>query len=332
MNVLLVYYTGTFNTRYLSNCLKTQFEQEGDTVTLHEIDPSKKYSISYEGYDLVGFGHPIYGFAAPYPFLQFIRRQKMPKGLRCFIYKNSGETFHDNDASGKHVLRALRHKGVRPFSEYHFPMPYNIHFRYEEKLVKEILVMNDKQVRILVHEVRNGIERPIRYSLFAGCVFSLVAPFQYIAGDVNTWFMRVHKDKCSNCNLCIKSCPMHNIYRDKNDQIRFGHHCLMCQRCSLRCPKDAIWIGFLDSWGWRVNGAYNFKKTAELPYEPVITDQTTGFFECFIEKFDEINRRYDELFGDGTIANAPRKPHRKTKSMFYRLMRLLFCRIDVQDE
>lgn len=331
MKILLVYYTGTFNTRYLTDCVRKQFESEDDEVVTHEIDPSRKYRISFEGYDLVGFGYPIYGFAAPYPFLRFIRYQHLPKGLPYFIYKNSGETFHDNDASSKYLLRALRRKGVRPMSEYHFPMPYNIHFRYDEALVREMLHMNDKLMRVMLYEVKKGIQHPITWGWFAGFVVTLVARPQYIGGDVNSWLMRVKKDKCIGCDLCIKDCPVHNIYRDSQGEIRFGHNCLMCQRCSFRCPKDAIRIGILDWWGWRVNGPYNYRKTMQMPYSPVINDDTRGFFECYIETFDTINRRYDALFGDGSIANAPKKTLRKEKSMFARLMRSLFRGIDVQE-
>ena len=84
---------------------------------------------------------------------------------------------------------------------------------------------------------------------------------------------------------------------NKSGEVKFHHNCLMCMRCSLYCPTSAIDIGFLQ--GWKVNGRYNFAKIAQIENkEPIITDETTGFFKCYIETYNYINSRYKELFGD----------------------------------
>ena len=300
MNILLLYFTGTYNTRFVTSKLRESLEAEGCTVTTYEIDPANEECLDFSPYDIVGLGSPIYGFAAPWPFLRFIRKQKFPEGKRLFIYKNSGECYHENDASHKYVLRKLRHDKARIENEYHFLMPYNIHFRYDDYLVREMFEMDRKLMRILVHEVLHEVPNLKPYKLWPRVVASVVSCPQYIAGDVNSFLYRVDMSKCIDCGLCIKNCPKHNIYKDKNGNIRFHHDCQMCMRCSLFCPKDAFYIGFLDDWGWRVNGAYNFKKIEQLPLpEPqIINKNTTGFFDCFIEKYDVVNRRYNELFND----------------------------------
>ena len=60
---LLIYFTGTFNTRYISKWLAQRLAKEGYEVTLYEIDPLKTEQLDYSEYDLVGFGAPIYGCA-----------------------------------------------------------------------------------------------------------------------------------------------------------------------------------------------------------------------------------------------------------------------------
>jgi len=342
MNVLLLYYTGTFNTRFLSHRIKAAMEEQGDTVTLYEIDPLRLERLSFEGYDLVGLGYPIYGFAAPWPFLKFIRYQRFPRGLRCFIYKNSGETYHDNDASSLFVMRKLRRSRVEIRNEYHFGMPYNIHFKFDDHFVREQLHMNDRLIHIMLHELRHRIPNmPERYALWPRFVTWSVARWQYIGGDVCSYGYYVKKDLCINCDKCIKNCPTHNIYRDeRTGDIRFHHHCLMCMRCSLCCPKDAIYIGFLDRWGWRVNGQYNFKKIEELEYKPVITHDTKGFYECYVEYFDRINLRYSELFhhdgrprltADGRPITASSLPKVERRGMVQRLLHSALHHIDIRN-
>ena len=108
MRCLLIYFTGTFNTRYVSKQLKQKLELVGYDVDLYEIDPLNTERLDLSGYDLIGLGYPIYGYNAPWPFLKFIRKQKFPKGIRTFIYKNSGETEKVNDASSLFVWRKIK--------------------------------------------------------------------------------------------------------------------------------------------------------------------------------------------------------------------------------
>lgn len=299
MDCLLIYYTGTFNTRFLTQKLKSRLQAQGWNVTSYEIDPLDNGRLDLSSYDIVGLGYPIYGYCAPYAFLKFIRAQKFPRGTRVFIYKNSGETQHANDASSKYLVRKLRRDGARMENEYHFLMPYNIHFRFDEKLVKEMLSMDDRLMDILVHEVSNRIPNKRRYKLWPRIVSAVVSRPQYIGGDVNSFLYRVDADKCIDCGLCVRRCPTHNIYRDPKGRLRFHHHCLMCMRCSLYCPQDAIHIGFLEDWGWKVNGGYDLNAIEKMPAgKPVITESTTGFFKCYVETYANINSRHREIFGE----------------------------------
>lgn len=294
MKCLLIYFTGTFNTRYTSKILKEKFEKAGDEVDLYEIDPLKLERLDLSRYDIVGLGYPIYGYNAPWPFLKFIRYQKFPKGIRTFIYKNSGETEKVNDASSLFVWRKLKRSKAIIENEYHFMMPYNIHFRFEEELVKEILDMDEKLYEILLYEIKNQIPNIKRYKLWHKIVTRVVS-IQFIGGDINSFFYKVKKDKCIDCNLCIKQCPTQNIYRNEKGQIKFHHNCLMCMRCSFFCPTAAIDIGILQ--GWKVNGRYDFEKIRKMNLEkPVITQNMQGFFKCYIDTYNYINSRYKELF------------------------------------
>ena len=90
---------------------------------------------------------------------------------------------------------------------------------------------------------------------------------------------------------------MNNIYRDKIGKIKFQSHCLMCMNCTLNCPKDAIKMGLFNSW--RVNKPYNFKEIEKIELkEPIITENTKGFFKCYIKTYEQIKTRHKELFGE----------------------------------
>lgn len=279
--------------------MRERFEREGWTVTTYEIDPLNNEPLDYSGYDIVGLGSPIYGFTAPYAFLRFVRHQHFPAGMRVFIYKNSGETYHANDASSKYILRHLRRQKVDVQNEYHYMMPYNIHFRYDDYLICEMMEMNRRLMEIMTYELVHRIPNLKPYKLWPRLVTTVVSRPQYIAGPVNSFLYKVDKEKCTGCDLCIKRCPVQNIYRNAKGDLAFHHRCLMCMRCSFFCPTDAFDIGFLEDWGWHVNGRYDFRKIEQIQLDhPYITPETKGFFECYIEKYEAINTRYKELFGE----------------------------------
>lgn len=293
MRVLLIYYTGTYNTRYLTQKVKARFSSRGDEVDTVEIN-SKTPPHSCEGYDLIGFSYPIYGFNSPLPFDKYVAKLKFPRGQRYFIYKNSGETLAMNNASSRILIRRMKRQGGVLVGEYHFVMPYNIHFPFERDFVRQIFAMNEKLLDIMMYNLENGTVKRIRSNF----IYNLGAFFvgiQKIGGNVNSFLYRVDAKKCINCKLCINNCPHDNIYV-KNGKIKFHHHCDMCMRCSFFCPTNAINIGFLQSW--RVNGAYDYKGIEEdtSPITPYITKKSRGFYRCFISYFEEIEREHAQLF------------------------------------
>ena len=196
MNCLLLYYTGTYNTRYITGKVKLRLEEEGWNISTYEIDPLNNEPLDYTPYDIVGLGSPIYGFTAPYAFLRFIKAQQFPRGLRAFIYKNSGESYHANDASSKYILRKLHKDGVIVENEYHFMMPYNIHFPYEDVCIREMLEMDKKLLEILVYEVINRIPNWKPYKAWPRLVTAVVSRPQYIAGNINSFLCKVFESKC----------------------------------------------------------------------------------------------------------------------------------------
>ena len=66
----------------------------------------------------------------------------------------------------------------------------------------------------------------------------------------------------------------------------------MCMRCSYFCPTDAINIGFLK--GWKVTDYYNLKEIEndDSITSPYITENSKGFYKCFINYFKWIDKEY----------------------------------------
>ncbi len=298
MKYLLIYFTGTYNTRFLTDELEKKLIERGNLVDRVEINCETKV-VSTDGYDFVGFSYPIYGFNSPRAFNRYVAKLKFNKGQKFFIYKNSGETLAMNNASSRILLRRMKRKKLSFCGEYHFVMPYNIHFPFEKNCVRQVLDENQKLLKIMLYNLENGIIHKIK----SKCIYNFAAVFVSIvkiAGDINSFFYRVDMNKCVKCMKCVKDCPEKNIRFEKG-KIKLGHHCEMCMRCSFYCPTDAFKIGFLK--GWKVNGDYKLKELAndKTPYEPFVTEKTKGFFETHYKHFKNIDEEYERLFGSEAL-------------------------------
>lgn len=293
MKYLLIYYTGTYNTRYLTNLVKERLEKEGNFVDTVEINYATNI-VDTSSYDIIGFSYPIYGFNSPLPFNKYVRKLKFNKNQKYFIYKNSGEVFAMNNASSRILIRIMKKWKVKLLGEYHYVMPYNIHFPFEDSFVKQILEYNDKLLDIMLYNFNNEIVHKIKSNI----IYNIAAFFvgiQKIGGNVNSFLYKVDPKKCINCNKCVNTCPHNNIYV-KNGKIKFHHHCDMCMRCSFYCPTNAINIGFLQ--GWKVNGMYHFEKIRndQNITSNYITKDSKGFYKCFIKYFENIDREHKKIF------------------------------------
>lgn len=73
-----------------------------------------------------------------------------------------------------------------------------------------------------------------------------IVVFQKILCKFALMKVKINKNKCIDCKLCEKECPM-NIkllsYKEKNQRI-LSSECIICSNCINVCPKNAIDISF----------------------------------------------------------------------------------------
>ena len=69
-----------------------------------------------------------------------------------------------------------------------------------------------------------------------------IPPLQKILSPYALLKMSIDTDKCNDCQLCEKNCPMGiNLLRYKNEGKRIlSTECIICSTCANVCPKEAI--------------------------------------------------------------------------------------------
>ena len=153
------------------------------------------------------------------------------------------------------VMIKLKPKGYILTNEYHYIMPYNMIFRHTDETASKMWKTAKSLCSIEVKEILQGKKHLLKKFPF-GRLIAFIFRIEHPAMKINGRLFKV-KNICIHCNLCVKKCPVNNIYNDENNNIKFKNKCVMCSSCAFRCPVDAINIGILT--GWKVNGPYKFE-------------------------------------------------------------------------
>lgn len=253
---ILYVFSGTGNTYLLAEEFKRRFEDKDILTTIYNISADFSNIPNANGYDIVGVGYPIHAFNAPQLVIRLAKKLEPVDNKYTFIFKSSGEPLKLNNASSSKLIKILTHKGYNVSLERHIVMPYNMIFRHNDDLAKQLWVLAKQLVKIYAREVVNGKQEKVTTPIYKK-LHTVPFRIEWFGAKLNGKFYKVDTEKCSKCMKCVRTCPTNNI-KYEDGKFKFGGDCIMCVRCSFGCPKNAINIGFLNSW--KVNGSYKLKQ------------------------------------------------------------------------
>ena len=236
MNILLVYFTGTYNTLFLTNILANKLKNNGHYVEVKPIDYKLKFNS--DKYDLIGVGYPLHYFNAPKIISKMLIKNKV-KNKKIFIYKNGNSI--ESNASSLSIIKKLKKNEF--INEYQFLMPSNINKPFDNDFISYLLNKNISYIDYIASNIDS--KRNISYS-FKDKLKTFFGK-RKVNKVVNSMKRNiVDKSKCIRCRKCSMSCPTGNIKYDKMiHRIVFYDHCDACLRCVNFCPTDAISINAL---------------------------------------------------------------------------------------
>ena len=87
MKILLLYFTGTYNTLYLTTIIKNTLLTKGHSVDTFVLTDKIKYKV--DDYDFIGIGYPLHAYNAPKIVEDKLKELKI-LNKKYFIYKNGG--------------------------------------------------------------------------------------------------------------------------------------------------------------------------------------------------------------------------------------------------
>jgi nitroreductase/ferredoxin len=89
--------------------------------------------------------------------------------------------------------------------------------------------------------------------------------------NVHMGVMKVDKEKCNSCGLCIKNCPFSawEMGEDEHPKLKDVYECFSCYNCMVACPVEAISVEspyHVDDGFWVTEPHF---LEVKMPFEPL---------------------------------------------------------------
>lgn len=323
MKSLIFYFSGTGNTEFVTNVLKSGLEKRGNEVELIRAEDVllgkidlKNREIDISSFDRIGLGFPIYGFNAPRMILELTKNHILPnlkngKSPAIFIYSTCAGPMYLNEIAHFRLKKELTKQGIKVSYERQFFMPANIFTAYPEEVNVLLVKTSEKKAGIMAAELSDGWMR-LRDDKYLPYFFGWIYLLEQIGWKNAGKYFKVN-DSCNGCGLCAENCPAGNIQMkknmigcneisdeanetDSNNEVNvstetmkpcYGNNCYVCMRCVYGCPKKAIGMG-LYSFAILKNG-YSVQDFVGKEIPADLSSLEKGYLRSLKKYMEQVN-------------------------------------------
>lgn len=233
MKVLIVYFSGTGNTKAIAQAYEKAIKKAGHSVIIASIED---LPVIPE-HDFLIVGGPIYAGNMPDKLIYWIRKN-IPindSKKKAIVFSSSAGLLNANGV--KSIGKKLIKKGYMLVDAATYEMPRNFYIDKYAPTPETQQKQQFENVASAILKSLNKMDSNILFDLNESVIMiDLLADiFRLMAKSLGKSFEITNK--CIACGKCEKDCPQHNIdYKNK----LYSKKCMMCTRCIHNCPVNAI--------------------------------------------------------------------------------------------
>ncbi len=258
MKISIFYFSGTGNTWWVSQKIKSIFNKKNHQTEIYSIENNEfKWdellpSILDES-DLIGVGYPVYSSSIPEIMKQWVKEnlcqytKERDQEKRVFVFDTMAMFSGDTPLLMRKILQKCGYKvrqaiNIRMLSN--LPQMPRL-MTWDEEEQKEILEKAKKKCHKLVNKTLKDKKWVMRRDPLSRLVGWIQRVGLRLEGKkIKEWY-NIDEERCTMCTKCVRYCPVGNLsIKEEDDQskITFGDDCVFCMRCFNYCPEDAIII------------------------------------------------------------------------------------------
>jgi ferredoxin len=232
MRILIIYFSGTGNTKAIAQGYQVALSKRGHIVTIKSIEETQ----DLDEHELLIIGGPIYAGYMPDKLINWTRKNvtKVTE-KQAIVFSTSAGLSNANGV--KSIGKKLIRKGYTLLDMAKFEMPRNFYIDKYEPTDEGIQKLQFENAGAKIIDSINCLDKSSSLSIEESVIMNdfLSDFFRLLAKNMGKSF-KIHEN-CINCGLCEKNCPQNNIkYKEK----QYLNRCIMCTRCIHNCPVNAI--------------------------------------------------------------------------------------------
>ena len=233
-----IYFSGTGNSRYALQYFLKQYDGAAKAYSIEE-----EAILAYiEKDDEIVFAYPVQYSNIPKMLKDFIdTNHNVWNKKKVFIIATMGS--FSGDGAGMLACR-LQKYGAEVTGGLHLKMPDSVS---DVKLLKRSADKNKELVEQAKDKIDHAVQSMKKGELpqeGIGFLYHMAGLFGqrlyfYNKTKHYTDKLKIDTEKCIGCGLCVRQCPMKNLYM-QGSVVKSQDKCTMCYRCINQCPKQAM--------------------------------------------------------------------------------------------
>jgi flavodoxin/ferredoxin len=249
MDINIIYFSQTGNTRKVAKAMAESFKEEGHEA--RTIGFKKIRQMDFTDTNLIGVGAPCFESRAPSHVREFLWDLPDLTGKKAFVFATSGggpgKVLYD-------LAKPMMKKGAEVIGGFlsrgtcFHPVPCLVG-RFPDRPDAQDLQKAKKFAGDLLRHVDSGVSGPMPESRPDALTHGL-GFYQLIGAVMNDSLVRtllpkpkIHIEKCTECGWCAAECPTNSIRLNPKPEI--SKNCFRCYRCLTGCPEEALSV----TWG-----------------------------------------------------------------------------------
>jgi ferredoxin len=244
MNMLLVYFSQTGNTRTVAEAMADVFSTKGHIVRALPMKEAQPADIA--GCDVMGFGTPCFESQAPKPVKDYLSTLPYLKGKPAFVFATCSGAPGRVLSDLTRILTKRRASVMAGFigrGTVHHPAPC-LMGRMPGRPDQADLEKAQIFAASLADRLQDSRTGPM-----SGGKKDELSPkwgfYELVSLIAQPFLLRILLPKpetdqavCNKCNLCVEECPVGSI--SLNPYPVPDSTCIRCYRCQNICPQKAI--------------------------------------------------------------------------------------------
>ena len=235
---MIVYFTGTGNSRYCAEALGNILDDKVTNSFSYIKNGIAAELMSEKPWVFVG---PTYAWQIAHVFEEFIRNGNFAGNKNAYFLLTCGGSI---GGAGEYMEKLCGEKDLNYMGTLPVVMPDNY--------VAMLPVPDEEESAKMISEAGKSLEK---YAAF----ISENKPFdegkksfmnKILSSAVNAGFYKgfvsakkfYTTDKCISCGKCSELCPLNNISLE-DGKVKWGNSCTHCMACISYCPTEAIEYG-----------------------------------------------------------------------------------------